>query len=357
MLNRKEKRLCQRLNNSNKHTQSTSSKTSSLRRISIVFSLACCLLLSLSAFGVNAESAVVGYESGVIEYANPEHQRIFDMDLRSICFEVYGSFPQEYDTAIIQVDPPVFNSVFSEWDTIMTMADDDGNEALGTAYVDWFDWGTFQFGTPYQWHAMECTVTFDDKNGFVPPAPCYFYAYFGDSYIDEYTTMDIRFLQDYDVGMSGNEFTFSYRAYWIEDGQLRYNSYYERVPVETETGDSEGVLSIVTDDMRAMQEQHGEIFVTDLVVYGHALSSQILIEGSEKQYGYQNFSDWIQLRNITVDPSKIDSELPTMFGWLGRSLTEFLNIPIFENFTLGGVLGVMVSVSSVLIILKFFAGG
>lgn len=44
-------------------------------------------------------------------------------------------------------------------------------------------------------------------------------------------------------------------------------------------------------------------------------------------------------------------------GWIGDAVGGFLNFELFPNFTLAGVIGILVSFSLVMLFLKFFAGG
>ncbi len=355
MRNRKEKRQCQRSNNLNKHIKSTRFGNSSFQKIAIAFLLACCLVLSLSAFGVNAESAIAGYESAVVEYENPQHQRCYKFDLRSIVVEVWDDFG-DYDTGVIQIDPPIFDGIDSEWSITQTITDTNGSGAYGTAYVDWNDWGTYQEGTYGQWHAMEMNLGYSGNSGIVNrESPSWQAFYFGDSYIDQYSFMNLRWITERDLGYTANTFTLTYRLYWVDNGVLQSNNYYEQVGVETEPGDYEATISLVTENMAEKITAFGGVLVTDLVVYGNCQSTTLMIEGTEKQQGYQNASDFFAVNNITTDPTK--SEIPPMFGWLGRSLTAFLDIPLYDGVTLGGILGIFVAISAVLIFLKYFAGG
>lgn len=72
-------------------------------------------------------------------------------------------------------------------------------------------------------------------------------------------------------------------------------------------------------------------------------------------YGFPTFEKYIDTDGTIIMPSppyKMD-----FTGWLGTAVGGFLDFELFEGFSLGGLLSVLIGFSFIMLFLKFFAGG
>lgn len=72
-------------------------------------------------------------------------------------------------------------------------------------------------------------------------------------------------------------------------------------------------------------------------------------------YGFPTFEKYIDTDSTIIKPS-----LPyeaDFTGWLGTAVGGFLDFELFDGFSLGGLLSVLIGFSFIMLFLKFFAGG
>lgn len=72
-------------------------------------------------------------------------------------------------------------------------------------------------------------------------------------------------------------------------------------------------------------------------------------------YGFPTLDKYIDTDGTIIKPSppyKVD-----FTGWLGTAVGGFLDFELFEGFSLGGLLSVLIGFSFIMLFLKFFAGG
>lgn len=72
-------------------------------------------------------------------------------------------------------------------------------------------------------------------------------------------------------------------------------------------------------------------------------------------YGFPTIQKYIDTDGTIIVPSPPYEGDYT--GWLGTAVGGFLDFELFPGFTLGGMLGILISFSFIMLFLKFFAGG
>jgi hypothetical protein len=73
------------------------------------------------------------------------------------------------------------------------------------------------------------------------------------------------------------------------------------------------------------------------------------------KYGFPTMSKYIDTDNTYVPP--LPDYNVNYTGWLGTAVGGFLDFELFPGFSLGGLLGILIGFSFVMLFLKFFAGG
>lgn len=88
---------------------------------------------------------------------------------------------------------------------------------------------------------------------------------------------------------------------------------------------------------------------------GVVITQSEIYKNNMSYYGFPTFEKYIDTDSTIIVPTPPYEADYT--GWLGTAVGGFLDFELFPGFSLGGMLGILISFSFIMLFLKFFAGG